>query len=59
MVCNKKNCSGQMGYFGPEIAHPRNSRSALRIFLKFYWMKGADRYMKSLLVVFQEKIWGN
>ena len=40
----------------PKMAHPRNSGSALRIFLKFCRMKGADRYMKILLVAFQEKI---
>ena len=35
----KKNCSGQMGHCGPEMTHPHNSGSALRIFLKFwdYW----------------------
>ena len=37
------------------MAHSHNSGSALRIFLKFCGMKGAHRYMKILLVVFQEK----
>ena len=37
------------------MAYPHNSRSALRIFLKFCRMEGADRYMKILLVVFREK----
>ena len=43
------------------MAHPHNSGSALRILLKFYRMEVANRYMKILLVVFQEKkfIWGN
>ena len=38
------------------MAHPYNSGLALRIFLKFCRMKGANRYMKNLLVVFLEKI---
>ena len=40
---------------GLKMAHPGNSGSALRIFLKFCRMKGAKRYMKVLLVVFREK----
>ena len=40
---------------GPKMAHPHNSGSALRIFLKFSRMKGANRYMKILLVVSLEK----
>ena len=39
----------------PKVAHPCNSGSAQRIFLKFCRMKGADRYMKILLVVFREQ----
>ena len=39
----------------PKMAHPRNSGLALRIFLKFCRMKGANKYIKILLVVFQEK----
>ena len=38
------------------MGHPHNSGLALRIFLKFCRMKGANKYMKILLVVFQEKI---
>ena len=43
------------------MAHPHNSGSALRIFLKFRRMKGANRYMEVLLVAFREKkiIWVN
>ena len=37
------------------MANPHNSGSALRIVLKFCTMKGADGYMKSLLVAFREK----
>ena len=51
MVCTKKNFSGQMGHF-PQNGTSHNSGSALRIFLKFCRMKGANRYMKILLVVF-------
>ena len=40
---------------GPKMAHPHNTRSALRIFLKFCRMKGANTYMKILLVFFREK----
>ena len=50
----KEFCSGQMGHLGPKMAH-HNSGSAVRIFLKFCIMKGANRYMKILLVVFREK----
>ena len=49
----KKFCSGQVGQ---KMTHPHNSGSALRIFKKFCRAKGANRYMKILLVVFQEKI---
>ena len=40
---------------GPKIGHPRNPGSALRIFLKFCRIKGANSYMKILLDVFREK----
>ena len=49
-------CSGEMGHFGPENGTSHNSGSALRIFLKYCIIKGANRYMEILLVVFQEKI---
>ena len=41
-----------MGHCGPENDISRNSGLALRIFLKFCRMKGANRYMKILLVIF-------
>ena len=44
-----------MGHFGLKMALPHNSGLALRIFLKFCRMKGVNRYMKILLVVFPEK----
>ena len=46
---------------GPGRAYPHNSELALRIFLKFCRMKGANWYMKILLVVFSRNkfIWDN
>ena len=46
---------GKWAILGPKITHPHNSGLTLRIFLKFCIMKGANRYMKILLVVFREK----
>ena len=43
---------------GTKMAHPHNSGSAVRMFLKFCRMKGASRYMKILLVIFREKHFG-
>ena len=39
----------------PKMAHPHNSGSALRVFFRFCRMKGANRYMKILSVIFKEK----
>ena len=44
-----------MGYLGLKMVHPHNSGLAQKIFFKFCRMKGADRYMEMLLVVFGEK----
>ena len=55
MIFQKKILWGRWTILGPKMAHPHNSGSALRIFLKFRRMKGANRYMKILLVVFREK----
>ena len=45
-----------MGHFGPENgAYPHNSESTLRFFKKNCRMKGANRYMKILLVIFRRK----
>ena len=41
-----------MGHFGPKNATSHNSGLAPRIFLKLCRMKGANRCMKMLLVVF-------
>ena len=45
-----------MGHFEPENGRSHNSGSAVRIFKKICRMKGANRYMKVLLVAFWEKI---
>ena len=43
---------------GPKMAQPHNSGSTGRIFLKFSTMKGADRYMRIILVIVQKKLFG-
>ena len=54
MVCAKKKfVQDKWAILGLKVAHPHNSGLALRSFLKFCRMKGANRYMKILLVVFQ------
>ena len=55
MVCTKKFFSWQMVILGPKMAHLHKSGSARIIFLKFCIMKGANRYMEILLVVFEKK----
>ena len=42
----------------PKIAHPHNSGSTGRIFLKFCTMKGANPYIKMILVIFQKNLGG-
>ena len=42
--------------FDPNIAHPHNSGSAGRIFIKFCAVKGANSEMRILLIIFQKKI---
>ena len=37
------------------MAHPHNSEFAPRIFLKLYTMKGANRYIKVILMIFTKK----
>ena len=54
MVCTKKFLFRTNGSFW---ARKYNSGLAPRFFLKFCRMKGANRYMEILLVVFQEKIY--
>ena len=39
---------------GPTMVHSHNCGSTVRTFLKLWRMKGANRYMEILLVVFQE-----
>ena len=42
----------------PKIAYPHNSGSDGRIFLKFCTMKGANRKMRMILIIFQKKLFG-
>ena len=45
-VCTKKKKKlfrTNWAILGPKVAHPHNSRLALRIFLKFRRVKGANR----------------
>ena len=51
----KNFVQGKWAILSPKMAHPHDSGSDLRIFLKFCRMKEAYRYMKVLLVVFREK----
>ena len=46
---------GKWTILDPKMVHPHNSGSVERIFFKICAMKKANRYMKILLVVFQEK----
>ena len=61
MVCTQKIIHDKWEILGPKMAHPHNFGLSLRIFKKFGRMKGASRYIKILVVVYQEKkfIWGN
>ena len=53
MVCTKKKfVQDKWAILGLKMSHAHNSGA----FLKFCRMKGANRYMKILLVVFREKI---
>ena len=55
MVCSKKNLFRTNGPFlWLKMANPDNSWSAQRILLKFSRMKGADRFMK-ILLLFEKK----
>ena len=40
---------------GSKMAHAHNSGSAVRIFSKFCTMKGANRYIKIILMAFPKK----
>ena len=57
----KKFVQDKWAILDPKMAHHHNSGLALKKFLKFCRMEGANRYMKILFVVFWEKkfIWGN
>ena len=52
----KKNSHlGEWIILSPNIAHPHNSGSAGRSFLEFYAIKGANRKMIMILIIFQKK----
>ena len=53
MVCTKnKIVQGKWVISDPKMTHAQNSGLALKMFFKFYKMKGAHRYKKTLLVAF-------
>ena len=55
MVCTKKKIvQDKWAILGPKMTHPHNSGLTLKVLFKFCRMKGANRHMKILLVVFQE-----
>ena len=54
VLYQKKN-HDKWAILGPKMAHPNKSGSVRRIFLKFCRLKGGNRFMKILLVVFREK----
>ena len=56
MVCTKKILFRATELFwARKWAHPHDTGSAIMIFQKFCRMKGANRYIKILLIAFREK----
>ena len=61
MVCTKKNSKIQKLFrtnwaiLGQKMAHPHNSGLAIRIFFKFCRIKGANKQMKLMLMIFFKK----
>ena len=56
---SEKNCNlSKWAILCPNIGHPNDSGSAERNFLKFGTMKGANIYMKLILITFQKKLFG-
>ena len=51
----KNSHLGKWAILGPKIAHPHNSGSAGRFFFTFYAMKGANSYMRMILIIFKKK----
>ena len=52
---SKKICLGQMDYLGSRMAHHHNSGFVVRIFWQFCTMKGAERGIEIILMVFLKK----
>ena len=50
----KNSDLGKWSILGPKIVDPHNSGSAGRIFLKFCTMKGANRWVRVILIIFQK-----
>ena len=42
-------------YMAQKMVHPHNAGSAARIFLKFFTIKGASRYVKIMFIIFPKK----
>ena len=42
-------------FMAQKMVHPHNSGSAVRIFKKFFTIKGASRYMKIMFLIFSKK----
>ena len=51
----KKYHSGERAILGAKMVLPYNSGSTLRVFLKFYTIKGTKRYMELTSMVFLKK----
>ena len=52
----KNSHLGKWAILVPKIAHPHNSGSTGRIFLKFCTMEGANRQMRIILIISKKKI---
>ena len=50
----KKEKKEKRAILSLKMTHPQNSKLALKMFFNFYTMRGNNRYMKTLLVVFQK-----
>ena len=55
MAFPKKSCLRQMSHLRPKVERPHNSGSAARIVLQCCIMKGANRDIEVILMVFLKK----
>ena len=51
----KNSHLGKWTILDPKVVHPHDSRSAGRIFINFCTMKGANRQMRMILIIFIKK----